>query len=163
MNICIAATTKQKEWRKWQRRRNWRFDSTGCCAPIPGIQGSFVSRAARGCRWSAQARPRDLAPMQVGVRIEESWSLLRPYRWLAEPSVRRNRRKLIHRESFRASVLHLSEIRAGAASMAIQTCLWTTPSFLSSSGRRGGRSRSDGAAGPDRTTRVYRFSLPVAA
>ena len=59
MNICIAATTKQKEWRKWQRRGNWRFDSTGCCAPIPGIQGSFVSRAARGCRWSAQARPRD--------------------------------------------------------------------------------------------------------
>src|SRR5947207_1934679 len=37
---------------------------------------------------------------------------VRPYRWLAERSVRKGRRKLIHRESFRASVLHLSEIPA---------------------------------------------------
>ncbi len=29
----------------------------GRCARIPGIQRSFVSRAARGWRWSAQARP----------------------------------------------------------------------------------------------------------
>jgi transposase len=29
----------------------------GCCAPRPGIQRSFASRAARGCPWSAQARP----------------------------------------------------------------------------------------------------------
>src|SRR5580704_4371986 len=50
--------------------------------------------------------------MQIGVRMEESWSLFRPYRWLAERSVGRNRRKLIHRESFRASVLHHSEIQA---------------------------------------------------
>ena len=38
---------------------SWRFDSTGCCARNSGIQRSFVSRAARGCRWSAQARPKD--------------------------------------------------------------------------------------------------------
>jgi len=56
-SICIAATGRRKEWRRWRRRGNWRFDSTGCCARIPGIQKSFVSRAARGCRWSAQARP----------------------------------------------------------------------------------------------------------
>jgi len=70
--------------------------------------------------------------MQVGVRIEESWSLFRPYRWLAERSVRKGRRKLIHRESFRASVLHLSEIQAVLESIAVKTCLLTTPSFLSS-------------------------------
>jgi transposase len=38
---------------------SWQCDFTGCCAPIPGIQKSFVPRAARGCRWSAQARPPD--------------------------------------------------------------------------------------------------------
>jgi transposase len=69
-----GVTRKRKLWRKagekvlpelplrpWASRRwrgNWRFDSTGCCEPIPGIQRSFVSRAARGCRWSAQARPK---------------------------------------------------------------------------------------------------------
>jgi hypothetical protein len=70
--------------------------------------------------------------MQVGVRIEESWSLFGPYRWLAERSVRKGRRKLIHRESFRASILHLSEIPAVLESIAVKTCLLTTPSFLSS-------------------------------
>src|SRR5580698_3877920 len=70
--------------------------------------------------------------MQIGVRIEESWSMVRPYRWLAERSVERNRRKLIHRESFRASVLHHSEIQAVLESIAVKTCLLTTPSFLSS-------------------------------
>jgi hypothetical protein len=69
--------------------------------------------------------------MQIGVRIEESWSMFRPYRWLAERSVERNRRKLIHRESFRASVLHHSEIQAVLESIAVKTCLLTTPSFLS--------------------------------
>jgi transposase len=59
MNICIAATRKRKEWPRWRRQGNWRFDCTGCCAPTLGIQRSFVSRAARGCRWSAQARPKD--------------------------------------------------------------------------------------------------------
>jgi len=70
--------------------------------------------------------------MQIGVRIEESWSKFRPYRWLAERSVWRNRRKLIHRESFRASVLHLSEIQTVLQSIAEKRCLLTTPSFLSS-------------------------------
>jgi hypothetical protein len=69
--------------------------------------------------------------MQIGVRIEESWSLFRPYRWLAERSIERNRRKLIHRESFRASVLHLSEIQAVLEGIAASKCLLTTPSFLS--------------------------------
>ena len=73
--------------------------------------------------------------MQVGVRIEESWSMFRPYRWLAERSVGRNRRKLFHRESFRASVLHHSEIQAVLESIAVQRCLLTTPSFLSSGTR----------------------------
>src|SRR5271163_548454 len=50
--------------------------------------------------------------MQIGVRIEESWSLFRPYRWLAERPFGRTRRKLIHRESFRASVLHHSDAQA---------------------------------------------------
>jgi len=68
---------------------------------------------------------------RIGVRIEESWPLFRPHRWLAEPSVGRNRRKLIHRESFRASVLHPSEIQAVLESIAVKTCLLTTPSFLS--------------------------------
>jgi hypothetical protein len=40
-----------------QRRAGWPYDSTGCCAPRRRIQRSFASRAARGCPWSAQARP----------------------------------------------------------------------------------------------------------
>ncbi|HXJ07563.1 MAG TPA: hypothetical protein VNH65_20880, partial [Candidatus Acidoferrum sp.] len=44
----------------------------------------------------------------------------------------KGRRKLIHRESFRASVLHLSEIQAVLESIAEKSCLLTTPSFLSS-------------------------------
>ena len=50
---------------------------------------------------------------------------------MAERSVRKSRRKLIHRESFRASVLHLSEIQAVLESIAEGKCLLTTPSFLS--------------------------------
>jgi hypothetical protein len=41
------------------------------------------------------------------------------------------RRKLIHRESFRASVLHHSEIHAVPKSIAELNCLLTTPSLLS--------------------------------
>jgi hypothetical protein len=59
MSICIAATARRKEWPRWRRQGNWPFDSTGCCAQILGIQRSFVPRAARRWRWSAQARPRD--------------------------------------------------------------------------------------------------------
>jgi hypothetical protein len=40
-------------------------------------------------------------------------------------------RKLIHRESFRASVLHHSEIHAVLESIAVRNCLLTTPSLLS--------------------------------
>jgi hypothetical protein len=42
------------------------------------------------------------------------------------------RRKLIHRESFRASVLHLSENQAVLQSMAAKKCVLTKPSLLSS-------------------------------
>jgi len=42
------------------------------------------------------------------------------------------RRKLIHRESFRASVLHPSEIQAVLQSIAAKKSILTTPSFLSS-------------------------------
>ena len=38
-------------------QESWPYDSTGCYAPTPGIQRSFRSRAARGCPWSAKARP----------------------------------------------------------------------------------------------------------
>src|SRR4029077_16664807 len=48
-----------------------------------------------------------------------------------ERSVRAGRRKLIHRERFRASVLHLSENQAVLQSIAEKKCLLTTPSFLS--------------------------------
>jgi len=48
MSMCIAATGSRKEWPRWRRQESWRFDSTGCCARIQGIQKSFVSRAARG-------------------------------------------------------------------------------------------------------------------
>jgi transposase len=56
-SICIAVIKSRKVWPRWRRRASWRYDSTGCCAPRPGIQRSFASRAARGCPWSAQARP----------------------------------------------------------------------------------------------------------
>ena len=46
------------------------------------------------------------------------------------------RRKLIHRESFRVSVLHLSEIQAVLQSIATMRCVLTTPSFLSSGTHR---------------------------
>ncbi|MGA7847844.1 MAG: transposase [Terriglobales bacterium] len=41
------------------RRASWRYDCTGCCARRRRIRRSFVSRAARGWPWSAQARPMD--------------------------------------------------------------------------------------------------------
>jgi len=41
------------------------------------------------------------------------------------------RRKLIHRASFRASVLHLSELNAVLKGIAPFRCLLTTPSLLS--------------------------------
>src|SRR6266446_1242026 len=41
------------------------------------------------------------------------------------------RRKVIHRESFRASVLHPSEIQAVLQSIAEKKCLLTRPSLLS--------------------------------
>jgi hypothetical protein len=50
---------------------------------------------------------------------------------LAERSVRKGRRKLIHRESFRASVLHHSEIQAVQESIAAKKCLLTTPILAS--------------------------------
>jgi len=45
------------------------------------------------------------------------------------------RRKVIHRESFRASVLHLSEIQAVLQSIAAKKSVLTTPSLLSSATR----------------------------
>ena len=57
------------------------------------------------------------------------------------------RRKLIHRESFRASVLHHSEIQAVQKSIAEKKCPLTTPSLLSKAtrpaavGKGGPRSR----------------------
>jgi len=77
--------------------------------------------------------------------MEESWSLFRPYRWLAERSVERNRRKLIHRESFRASVLQISEIQAVLQSIAEKKCLLTTPLSLSMAmrQRKGKRYRAE--------------------
>jgi hypothetical protein len=46
------------------------------------------------------------------------------------------RRKLIHRESFRASVLHHSENHAVLPSTAANRCLLTTRSLLSSGNRQ---------------------------
>src|SRR5260370_31814135 len=46
------------------------------------------------------------------------------------------RRKVIHRESFRASVLHLSEIQAVLQSIAAKKSVLTTPSLLSKATRR---------------------------
>src|SRR5438046_563649 len=67
------------------------------------------------------------------IRIEESPSrfIIRPYRWLAERSVRKGRRKLIHRESFRDSVLNHSGNQTVLQSMAGKKCLLTRPSLLS--------------------------------
>jgi hypothetical protein len=46
------------------------------------------------------------------------------------------RRKVIHRESFRVSVLHHSENQAVLQSIATKKCLLTMPSLLSSATRR---------------------------
>src|SRR6266404_7300644 len=53
------------------------------------------------------------------------------------------RRKLIHRESFRASVLHLSEIQTVLQSIAEKKSVLTTPSLLSS-GTRHSKERTRG-------------------
>ena len=50
------------------------------------------------------------------------------------------RRKLIHRESFRASVLHHSEEQSGGKTTAQEFCALTTPSLLS----RGTRHKPQG-------------------
>ena len=51
--------TSRKAWPRWRRRGSWRSDSTGCCARKSGIRRSFMSRAARGWPWPAQASPKD--------------------------------------------------------------------------------------------------------
>jgi hypothetical protein len=52
------------------------------------------------------------------------------------------RRKVIHRESFRASVLHHSENQAVLQSIATKKCLLTTPSLLSRGTQQTSESRS---------------------
>src|SRR5260370_32772717 len=54
------------------------------------------------------------------------------------------RRKVIHRESFRASVLHLSEIQAVLQSIAEKKSVLTTPSLLSSATQLAPHRRGDG-------------------
>jgi hypothetical protein len=66
--------------------------------------------------------------MQIGVRIEESWPQFVTVSMVGGTI----RRKVIHRESFRASVLHHSENQAVLQSIATKKCLLTTPSLLSS-------------------------------
>jgi hypothetical protein len=58
-SIYIAVTKSRKVWPRWRRRASWPYDSTGCCGPRRRIRRSFVSRAARRCPWSAQARPQN--------------------------------------------------------------------------------------------------------
>jgi transposase len=58
-SICIAVIRSRKRWPRWRRHASWPYDCTGCCAPRRRIRRSFASRAARGCPWSAQARPLD--------------------------------------------------------------------------------------------------------
>src|SRR5207248_8918429 len=93
-SICIAVTRSRKRWLRWQRRASWRYDCTGCCARRGRIQPSFASRAARGCPWSARARPKELIgrsriPHRRDVRIAESWPSVRSNRWLVERLHRR--------------------------------------------------------------------------
>src|SRR5947208_5750760 len=93
-SICIAVTRSRKRWPRWQRHASWRYDCTGCCAPSSRIQPLFGSRAARGCPWSARARPKELIgrsriPHRRDVRIAESWPSVRSNRWLVERLHRR--------------------------------------------------------------------------
>src|SRR5437667_1068996 len=93
-SICIAVTRSRKRWPRWQRHASWRYDCTGCCAPSSRIQPLFASRAARGCPWSARARPKELIgrsriPHRRDVRIAESWPSVRSNRWLVERLHRR--------------------------------------------------------------------------
>src|SRR5207244_1468748 len=93
-SICIAATRSRKRWPRWQRRASWRYGCTGCCARRGRIRISFASRAARGCPWSARARPKELIgrsriPHRRDVRIAESWPSVRSNRWLVERLHRR--------------------------------------------------------------------------
>ncbi len=107
-SICTAATAKPKGVAKVAAARKLAVRLYWMLRTQKRIRRSFMSRAARGCPWSAQARPRvDWAlssRSNAGIRIEESWPMVRPYRWLVE----RFRQQLIHRESSRASVLHHS-------------------------------------------------------
>src|SRR6266478_6234289 len=74
-----------------------------------------------------------LVPASAGIRIAESWPQLVTVSMVGGTI----RRKVIHRESFRASVLHPSEIQAVLQSIAEKKCLLTRPSLLSR-GTRGG-------------------------
>ncbi len=58
--INSAAIAWPKAWPRWRQRANWRYDSTGCCAPTPRIRRSFASRAARGCPWSVAVATRPM-------------------------------------------------------------------------------------------------------
>lgn len=68
----IAVIRSRKQWRKWQRRASWPYDCTGCCVRRSRIRRSFASRAARGCPWSAQARP--FRRTVIHSEIPGSWS-----------------------------------------------------------------------------------------
>ena len=56
-SICIAAIRSRKAWPKWQRREVGGTTLLDAAHAERRIQRSFASRAARGCPWSAQARP----------------------------------------------------------------------------------------------------------
>src|SRR6266478_9603138 len=72
-----------------------------------------------------------LVPVKTGIRIEESWPQFVTVSMVGGTI----RRKVIHRESFRASVLHPSEIQAVLQSMAEKKSVLTTPSLLSNGTR----------------------------
>ncbi len=63
------------------------------------------------------------------------------------------RRDVIHRDSFRALVLHLSEIQAVLQGIAAIKCLLTTPSLLSKATRQAGQPVGQ-------TTAILRRRLP---
>ena len=65
------------------------------------------------------------------VRIEESWSMFRPNRWLVERSSGEDHREVIQREISRVLVLNLSGKTNGAKNTAGRTLSLTPPSLLS--------------------------------
>src|SRR4029077_20157212 len=69
---------------------------------------------------------------KTGIRIEESWPQFVTVSMVGGAI----RRKLIHRESFRASVLNHSGNQTVLQSMAGEKCLLTTPSLLSKATQR---------------------------